>query len=157
MKLHFYFGSIESTAATDAATKEKEETMRNTLILMVLISMALATPALADGRHGERYERSDHRRVEREYRNYARHDRGENYGHFQKRMKHLRKDLKHEQRENRRLERKNTRQRQRIADHRYARHDRHNGWRPAPVVVVPRRAYRPLFFPQIVVRIPINW
>ncbi len=123
--------------------------MRKTLILLILISFGLVTSALADGRHNERHDRRDQWRVERNYSSNVRHDRGERYGHFQQKMKRLRMELRHERRENRRLERRV----QRIADRRHSRR-----WsRPAPVVIASPRPFRPLFFPRIVVHIPLIW
>lgn len=126
--------------------------MRNTLILMVLISIGLATPVLADGRHGDQRYSSDHRQDKRDHRAYANHDRNQKYDHFQKRMKTLRKELRQERRENRRLERRDIRRSQRVA--RY--YDYRRPYR-APIVVAPRRDFRPLLSPSIVVRIPLNW
>ena len=130
--------------------------MRNALILLVLVSIGLTTPALAGDRHGEQRQRSDQIRVERveqDQRNYARHDRrDERYGHFQKRMKKLRRELRHERRENRRLERRDAHRTRQAA--RYYGQRRHHH---APVVVAPRRPLFPLFFPGITVRIPLNW
>ena len=133
--------------------------MRNTMILLVLISLGLVAPALADGRKGgwdQGWEQTRAPRVEREHRARAHHDRGDNYGHFRQRMRDLRKELRHERRENRRLERRIDRReiRHHRRDHRrdYRRH-----YRPTPVVVVPRPAHRAVIFPQLVVRIPLNW
>ncbi len=127
--------------------------MRNTLILVVLISLGLAVPAFADSRRAEHHDHSDYRRIEWNESGYARHDRGKKYGHFQKRMKKLRKELRHERRENRRLERRVQRIADRRADRRAYRHrDRH-----APVVIAARRPYRPVYFPSIVVRFPLYW
>lgn len=131
--------------------------MKNLMILLVLISIGLTTPVLADGRHGEERYNSNHRRVEQSSHNYARHDRSEKYDRFQKRMKHLRKDLRHE---NRRLERRDVRRSQRIADRRHAGrvHRSYRPWyRSAPVVVAPRHRAHAVFFPSITVRIPLNW
>ena len=137
--------------------------MRNILILLVLVSIGLTTPALAKARDGERYSKSDHRKVERvqrkqrDHRDYAKHDRqGKRYGHFQKRMKNLRKELRHERRDIRRMERR--------LDRRDARHSRrvakdygHRRHYSAPVVVAPRHSLLSLFGPSVVVRIPLNW
>ena len=138
--------------------------MRNTLILLVLVSIGLTTPALAKSHDGERYSKSNHRQVERvprDQRNYAKHDRqGKRYGHFQKRMKNLRKELRHDRRDNRRVERRLDRRH----DRRDARHSRrvvrnygHRRQYSAPVVVAPRRSLFSLFGPSVVVRIPLNW
>lgn len=133
--------------------------MKNTMILLILISIGLTTPALAMEHDGAQHHRTDHRRVEQAERNqhiYARHDRrDEKYGNFQKRMKDLRKQLHHERRDNRRLERHGTRQIKRIAydsDHRQFRQQYR-----VPVVLIPRPAVPRPFFPSVVLRIPLIW
>ncbi len=131
--------------------------MRSTLILLILVSIGLTTPALAKGRDGDRHNRSDHRQIERvqkDQRHYARHDRQDGrYGKFQKRMKHLRKELRHERRDNRRMERRLDR-RDRRHSRKIAKNYGHRRHYPAPVVVAPRRS---LFAPSLVLRIPLNW
>ncbi len=130
--------------------------MRKSLILMILVSMALAAPAMADGWRGDSRDKAP--RVERKEQMRAHHDRDANYGRFQKRMQHLRKELRHERRENRRYERQERRHRERVAWRHERRHEqRHVRHLPAPWVVAPRRAVLPLLFPQVVVHIPLGW
>ena len=140
--------------------------MRNTLILLILISIGLTSPALAKNHDQERsynsgknrvekHDKSDHRRFDKgnqNHRNYAKHDRGDKYGHFQKKMKKLRKELRHERRYNRRHLRKDVRHSRKIA--RY--YDNHQH-RSAPVVVAPRRHLGSILSPSLVLRIPLNW
>ena len=130
--------------------------MRNTLILLILVSIGLTSPALAKNHNGERSGKSDQRRIERveqDHRHYAKHDRRDGkYGHFQKRMKKLRKELRHQRRDNRRIERRDERRYKRIRKY-YGHRQQHR----TPVVVAPRRSVSQLFFPNIVVRIPLNW
>ena len=136
--------------------------MRNTLILLILVSIGLTAPALAKNHNGERSDRNDYRKfgkIEKNYRNtqghrkYAKHDRHDGkYGHFQKRMKKLRKELRHERRDNRRHVRRDIRRTRKMAGH----YDNHQ-YRRAPVVVAPRRYARSIFSPSLVLRIPLNW
>ncbi len=138
--------------------------MRNTLILLILVSIGLTSPALAKGRDGERHNKSDHRQVERvqkDQRHYARHDRQDGrYGKFQKKMKHLRKELRHERRDNRSMERRLDRRDTRYSRRHYRKVARNYGYRrhyPAPVVVAPRRSFLSVLAPSLFVRIPLNW
>jgi len=134
--------------------------MRNTLILLALVSIGLTTPVLARDFDGGRHGKSDQRRVELGQwgqRNYARHDRQDGrYGHFQKRMKNLRKELRHERRTNRRMERRmerrDIRQFKQVARY-YDYHPQHY----APVAVAPRRSLLPLLIPGIDLIIPLRW
>jgi hypothetical protein len=134
--------------------------MRNTLILLVLVSIGLTAPALAKDHNGGWSNKSDHNRVERgeqNHKQYAKHDRNDQkYGHFQKRMKNLRKELRHERRDNRRLERHLDRR-----DNRYyrqvARNYDHRHQYRAPLVVAPRHTRLPYLLPGITVRIPLIW
>ena len=130
--------------------------MRNILILLILVSIGLTTPALAKKSEGERQNKSSvHQRGVNTYqghREYAKHDRGQKYDHFQKKMKKLRKNLRHERRDDRRQVRHDVRRARKIA--RY--YDNHRPYR-APVVVAPRRSIGSLISPSLVLRIPLNW
>ena len=130
--------------------------MKNTLILLILVSIGLTTPALGKEHDGEQRHRKDYRRVEqvdRNQGNYARHDRrDERYGNFQKRMKDLRKKLHRGRHDNRRLERPGSRRIRRMGHD----SDRRYQYR-APVVLIPRRAVSPPFSPSLVLRIPLIW
>ncbi|WP_020674497.1 hypothetical protein [Geopsychrobacter electrodiphilus] len=139
--------------------------MRNLLFLLILVSIGLTTPALADGRRGDRQH--NEQRVEHNAREYARHDRGTRHGQFQQRMNHLRRDLRQERRVNRRLvrrvvrrdlrqERRVNRRLERRVVRRELRHERHDWRRPLPVVTY-HQAYRPRIFSNLVVRIPLFW
>lgn len=136
--------------------------MRNTLILLVLVSIGLATPALAKGHEEDRSNHSEHRSgkmIKKTSSGFAHHDRGPKYDHFRNKMNNLRKELRHERRVDRREIRHDRRE-----DRREIRHDRRvaryygprRGY-SAPVVVASRRATLPLFGPQITLRIPLNW
>jgi hypothetical protein len=161
MNFFFPFGSIESTARKKVSQqKTKEDVMRNTLILLILVSIGLTTPGLAKSHDGDRHNKSNHRQVERvqkDQRHYAKHDRQDNrYGKFQKRMKHLRKELRHERRDNRKMERRLDR-RDRRHSRKVVRNYGHRRHYPAPVVVAHRRSFLSMVSPSLVVRIPLNW
>lgn len=130
--------------------------MRNSWILLMLISIGLTTPVLAKGSDGGWQSKPDQRhpaQVQQDQRTYARHHRQDgSYGHFQRRMKNLRQELRHERRDNRRLQRR--------AERHFRQSARRNGYRQqyyVPVAVSPRRSQLSLLIPGIEVIIPLRW